>query len=99
MGNFFTKDNQIFETNETNETIEDIKKDDRIVEINGFRLFVHDDFRTSRRNIKCHSEQLQSYITLNNYSNMNLDHIISVGELLHENNFNDIKLISVDGFY
>ena len=87
---------------------------DRIVEINGFNLFVHDNYRPTRRNIVCYSHNLNTYIRNNNLSPNNHAHIILISELLYDmqnnmqndmrNNMqngmkNDIRLISVKGYY
>jgi len=70
---------------------------DRIVEINGCRFIVHDTFSKNRRNVICHSNMLESYIKSNNLSKTNYEHIILIGQMLK--NFNDIKVVKIDGYY
>ena len=75
------------------------KNNDRIVEINGFNLFVHEDFRFNRRNVICYSDKLQLYIILNGLRNDNIEHSILIGGLINKNTLNDIKIIDVKGYY
>ena len=72
---------------------------DRIVEINGFKLFVHDDYRPNRRNVICYSNTLQIYITLNRLTNKNTEHTIKIGDLINNNTLNDIKVVEANGYY
>lgn len=90
MGNQFNKkmDNQFT-----------FDKNDRIVEINGFEIFVHDDHRFNRRNVICYSNKLQLYIMLNRLKNNNAQHSIIIGGLLSKNTFDDIKVIGIRGYY
>ena len=53
-------------------TVDKIK--DRIVEINGFNLYGHEDFRPNRRNLIYYSDKLQLYILLHGLSNNNSKH-------------------------
>lgn len=82
---------------------------DRIIEINGYKLIVHDDCRLNRRNVVCHSDKLDLYIKLNNIptDKVKFNNKITIGELINRSNpihkdgylFDDIKLIKVDGYY
>lgn len=75
------------------------KNNDRIVEINGFELFVLDNLRFNRRNVICYSNKLKLYITLNGLRNDNTEHKIIIGDLINNNTFDDIKIIKVKGYY
>ena len=84
------------------------KNNDRIVEINGFKLIVHDNYRPNRRNVICHSNALQLYITLNRLRNDDIKHTIMIGQLINKNKqlmnknkntFIDIEVIEVKGYY
>lgn len=76
-----------------------LSKTDRIVEINGFNLFGHDDYRIDRRNVICYSNKLQAYITLNKLTNDNSKSINAIADLIYNNTFDDIKMIKVAGYY
>jgi hypothetical protein len=80
-----------------NETI--LLDTDRIVEINGFKLFVNDDYRSNRRNVICYSNTLQIYITLNRLTNKNTNHTIKIGDFINNNILNDIKVVELNGYY
>ncbi len=71
-----------------------IKSNDRIVELNGIEIIVHDNFQKNRRNIICYSEKLENYLKnnspVNNYQ---------VTEMLYTEMLDDIKFVSVKGFY
>ena len=71
-----------------------IDENDRIVEINGIALCVHDNYNPKRWNIICESNKLKSYIKTNNLIQGNDE---MIGKNLHM--FNDIKIVSVKGFY
>lgn len=75
------------------------KNNDRIVEINGFALIVHDDHKPNRRNVICYSNLLQLYIILNGLKNDNTEDTIIIGDLINENRFIDIEVIKVKGYY
>lgn len=75
------------------------KNNDRIIEINGFELFVHDNLKFNRRNVICYSNKLQLYITLNKLRNDNTEHCIIIGDLINKNTFDDIKVIKVKGYF
>jgi hypothetical protein len=94
MGNQLTFDNNNIDNYNNN-----IDKNDRIVEINGFKLFVHDNIRLDRRNVICYSNKLQTYITLNNLKNDNRTHVMKIGDLIYKNTFDDIKVITVKGYF
>ncbi len=71
----------------------ELQNTDRVVNINNFRLCVHDDYRTNRRNVICHSDKLQLYMTSNNLSGPPPVH------WRNNPDFDDIKIIRVDGYY
>lgn len=70
---------------------------DRIIEINGFELYVHDDFRHSRRNVICYSKKLKDYIAHNNLSVDNHEHHVLISEKLYM--FDDICVVNIKGYY
>ena len=72
---------------------------DRIVEINGFSLFVHDNHRIGRRNVKCYSKKLNDFIENNNLTQNNFENKMLISELLNNNRFDDIVVIDVKGYY
>ena len=74
-------------------------ENDRIVEINGFILPITQDYRLTRRNVKCYSDKLQTYITSNNLSKSNYQDVFKITKLIYNNTFDDIHIISVDGYY
>lgn len=80
-----------------NETI--LLDTDRIVGINGFKLFVNDDYRPNRRNVICYSNTLQIYITLNRLTNKIKYTEHTIGDLINNNILNDIKVVEVNGYY
>ncbi len=75
------------------------KNNDRIVEINGFTLIVHDDHKPNRINVICYSNLLQLHIMTNGLKNDNTEHTIIIGDLINENAFIDIEVIKVKGHY
>ena len=72
-------------------------ENDRIVEINGFELYVHDNFMINRRNIICYSNKLKNYIRENNLNIDNIQDHILISDKLYM--FDDIQIVKVKGFY
>jgi hypothetical protein len=75
------------------------ENNDRIVEINGFELCVHDNFRFDRRNVICYSFKLQLYSMLKGLRKDNYEHSMLIGDLLNNNTFDDNKITAVKGYY
>lgn len=76
-----------------------LEKKDRIVEINGFKLFVHDDHKPNRKNVICYSNSLQLYITSNRLNPDSTEHVIRIGNLISNKTFTDIEVVKVKGYY
>ncbi len=72
---------------------------DRIVKINGFNLIRTQEIRYDRRNVECHSVQLEKYIKEFGLSNKNTQHIMSIGSLIQKKLLDDIVLVKVSGYY
>lgn len=75
------------------------RNNDRIVEINGFEMIVHDNHRPNRRNVICHSNQLEKYIISNNLHKINQQDAILISDYLYKNRFIDINVIGAKGYY
>ncbi len=71
----------------------------RIVEINGIKLFVTQDFKHNRKNLICKSNKLNSFIINKNIDIKKLENNIMISELLQNNYFDDIEVIEVKGYY
>ena len=82
------KDNTLLET-------------DRIVEINGNKIFVHDNYVSNRRNIICHSNKLKNILEEIDFKDVESPYVrhILLSDILHQKKLDDIQIISVDGFY
>ena len=75
----------------------EIGSNDRIVEINGMRLIVHQNYCTSRRNIACRSKKFEKIVS--NYTN-SFDATDTFNKYYYElKELDDIEIIKVDGFY
>lgn len=72
---------------------------DRIVRVDDFGLLITDDYNKLRRNVNCTSSKLKNYIQSKNISANNFQHIILITQLVNTNIFDDIKIVSVDGYY
>ena len=72
---------------------------DRIIKINNFKIFVNDNYVHHRRNIECYSYKLDKYIKYNNLSKDNKEHIILIGNIIKDKQFDDIELIKIIGYY
>jgi hypothetical protein len=76
-------------------------ENDRIVEINGIKLFIHQDYRINRRNVICNSKKLQDILDTIGFKDIISPTIRNtlLSDILYQNKLDDIKLVSVDGFY
>lgn len=75
----------------------EILKSDRIVEINGIKLFGHENYRPTRRNIICESEKLTKYMKDNNINMTNPNNIFQISSII--NLFDDVKMVKIAGYY
>jgi hypothetical protein len=72
----------------------------RIAEINSFKLTLRDDFRCNRKNVICYSNKLQKYIDTHKLDNNNYEHRRTIAHLIHHDSYyDDIQVISVKGYY
>ena len=78
-----------------------LEKNDRIIEINGIRLIVHDNIRTNRRNVICTSKKLERYLQQHNVNKEDFNDICRIGRIISDNNnmFDYIQIVKVDGYY
>lgn len=72
---------------------------DRIVEINGYRLMVHQNIDYNRRNVICYSRKMDEYILRHNLTEETIKNKIKINEFFNENQFDDIVIMKVDGYY
>lgn len=73
---------------------------DRIVEVNGVKLFVHDDYRSSRRNVACTSREFAELIQDEINGLDDIQTSFRVGKLIHEHKdkLDDLE-VTVKGYY
>lgn len=71
----------------------------RIVEINGFKLFVNDDYQPYRQNIVCYSKILENQVKYNNWDANNPEHVMIVTGLLNTKKIKDVTIVKCVGYY
>ena len=72
----------------------------RIAEINSFKLFLHDNFRANRKNVIRYSNKFQKYIDTHKLNNNNYEDKRTIAHLIqHDSYYDDIQIISVKGYY
>lgn len=72
---------------------------DRIVELNGFKLFVTDDMRPHRRNVVCFSQQAKRWITEHGLDKNHPNHVMQLMKEMNLNQFQDVMVVYVKGYY
>lgn len=78
-----------------------LQENDRIIKINGYSngRFQNQTFMLHRRNVACVSKQFQRYCEALNYTEQELNDGMTIRTILSEQNFTDIRVVRIYGYY